>query len=108
MNLVSILLYLLIIYSPPLTLEHDLIASPANTVSSENMVPPWWLNLIDCETDWGTTVCCCGGNGYICEIPGAMFTCYPGGSFECSRDLGICQDNPDNCVQCCGYYTPCA
>ena len=41
MNLVSILLYLLIIYSPPLTIEHDLIASPANTVSSENMVPPW-------------------------------------------------------------------
>ncbi len=71
--------------------------------TSETLVD-WLLTQQACEDIY--TTCCCNGDITICEIPGSVFICWPGGSFGCDPELGECGENPANCIMCCTQ--PCA
>jgi len=81
--------------------EQNVFIVKSFPISKEDptILPIFTLVMSSCETV--TTICCYADTQRFCNLPGATFSCYFGGSFECSPDIGDCMDNPSNCSACC-------
>lgn len=85
--------------------EGQLMTDQPTSIVNEMPSPPaiggWYIFMDTCPGTETINCCCSDGNGHTCIALSVYFYCRPGGPFDCTKDLGNCEENPSICDTCC-------